>query len=162
MVITNARSSSRRYADNNTKAAQITKAYTATLVFSDLFSHHLLALDDEEFLTLYTTEQTNTALKGGPSSTSNIRTKDIIVALRDSLVETGFEMVANGLLVDIIRRVSLFGVTLLPLDIREESTQHMLAIDAITRYLGVGSYKEWDEEARLSFLMNKISNKLVN
>jgi len=77
----------------------------------------------------------------------------------DSLVETGFETVANGRLVDIIRRVSLFGVTLLPLDIREESTAHVLALDAITRYLGVGSYKEWDEEARLSFLTNELSNK---
>jgi len=92
-----------------------------------------------------------------------IRTSDELMkplrTIHDSLVETGFEMVANGRLVDIIRRVSLFGVTLLPLDIREESTEHMLAIDAVTRYLGVGSYKEWDEEARLSFLMNELSNK---
>jgi len=76
----------------------------------------------------------------------------------DSLVQTGFETVADGRLVDIIRRVSLFGVTLLPLDIREESTQHTLALDAVTRYLGVGSYKEWDEKARLSWLQNELSN----
>jgi len=77
----------------------------------------------------------------------------------DSLVQTGFATVADGRVIDIIRRVSLFGVTLLPLDIREESTQHTLALDAITQYLGVGSYKEWDEDARLSFLTNELSNK---
>jgi len=92
-----------------------------------------------------------------------IRTsEELMMPLRciyDSLVETGFEMVANGRLVDIIRRVSLFGVTLLPLDIREESTQHTIALDAITTFLGVGSYAEWGEEAKLSFLMNELSNK---
>jgi len=77
----------------------------------------------------------------------------------DSLIATGFETVADGRLVDIIRRVTLFGVTLLPLDIREESTQHTLALDAITQYLGVGSYKAWDEEARLNFLTNELSSK---
>lgn len=42
----------------------------------------------------------------------------------DSLIDTGFKTIADGRLVDIIRRVSLFVVTLLPLDIREESTQN--------------------------------------
>ena len=59
----------------------------------------------------------------------------------DSLVETGFELVADGHVSDIIRRVAVFGMTLVPLDIREESTRHTIAIDAITRHLGIGSYK---------------------
>lgn len=77
----------------------------------------------------------------------------------NSLTETGYEMVADGLLVDIIRRVAVFGMTLVPLDIREESTKHTEALDAITRYLGIGSYKEWSEEARLSYLQSEISGK---
>ena len=77
----------------------------------------------------------------------------------DSLVQTGFELVADGLLVDIIRRLSIFGMTLVPLDIREESTKHMLALDAVTRYLGIGSYKEWDEATKLSFLQSELSGK---
>ena len=32
-------------------------------------------------------------------------------------------------------------------------------MDAITRWLGIGSYKEWDEEARLSFLQSELANK---
>lgn len=59
----------------------------------------------------------------------------------DSLVSTGFELVADGHVSDVIRRVAVFGLTLVPLDIREESTKHTLALDAITRHLGIGSYK---------------------
>jgi phosphoenolpyruvate carboxylase len=82
----------------------------------------------------------------------------------DSLTETGFGVVADGLLLDIIRRLTAFGVTLVPLDIREESTRHTLALDSITQYLGLGSYKEWDEEARISFLQSELSSKrpLIN
>jgi phosphoenolpyruvate carboxylase len=42
--------------------------------------------------------------------------------------------------VDIIRRVSVFGMSLVPLDIREESTLHTAALDALTQSLGIGSY----------------------
>lgn len=84
---------------------------------------------------------------------------DPLMTIHRSLVETGFEEVADGLLLDIIRRVSAFSMTLVPLDIREESTRHTLALDAITRYLGVGSYAEWDEQTRLNFLQTELSSK---
>lgn len=77
----------------------------------------------------------------------------------DSLKKTGFELVADGRISDVIRRVHVFGLTLVPLDIREESTKHTEAVDAITRWLGVGSYKEWTEEARLNFLQSELANK---
>lgn len=79
--------------------------------------------------------------------------------MHQSLLDTGFELVADGLLVDIIRRVKSFGLTLVPLDIREESTKHTMALDAITRWLGIGSYSEWDETARLSWLSSELSGK---
>lgn len=75
-----------------------------------------------------------------------------------SLVETGFELVADGLLSDIIRRIAVFGLSLVPLDIREESTRHSMALDAITRYLGIGSYKDWDEQARINWLTSELSS----
>lgn len=77
----------------------------------------------------------------------------------DSLVATGFELVADGLLADIIRRLAVFGCSLVPLDIREESTRHTLALDALTRWLGIGSYKEWSEEARLNWLVSELASK---
>lgn len=84
---------------------------------------------------------------------------DPLRTMYDSLVETGYELVADGLLIDVMRRLAVFGMTLVPLDIREESTRHTEALDAITRWLGIGSYKEWDEEARLSFLQSEIASK---
>ena len=77
----------------------------------------------------------------------------------ESLMATGFELVADGRLLDIIRRLATFGMTLLPLDIREESTKHTEALDAITRYLGIGSYSEWDEGTRLNFLTAELASK---
>ena len=76
-----------------------------------------------------------------------------------SLVETGFELVADGLLSDIIRRIAVFGLSLVPLDIREESNRHTMALDAVTRYLGIGSYKDWDEQARINWLTSELSSR---
>ena len=39
------------------------------------------------------------------------------------------------------RQVSCFGLGMVALDIRQESTRHTDALDAITTYLGLGSYK---------------------
>jgi phosphoenolpyruvate carboxylase len=84
---------------------------------------------------------------------------DQLRIMYDSLVSTGFELVADGLLLDIIRRLATFGMTLVPLDIREESTRHTMALDAITRYLGIGSYQEWNEETRVNFLQAELASK---
>lgn len=77
----------------------------------------------------------------------------------DSLISTGYASVADGHLVDTIRRLAVFGINLVPLDIREESTLHTMAIDAITQYLGIGSYASWNEDARLNFLKTELSNR---
>lgn len=82
-----------------------------------------------------------------------------LLIMHRSLYETGFGLVADGLLSDIIRRVCVFGMSLVPLDIREESTKHTEALDAITRWLGIGSYKEWNEVARLNWLISELSSK---
>jgi phosphoenolpyruvate carboxylase len=77
----------------------------------------------------------------------------------ESLVECGFASVADGSLLDTIRRVAAFGVSLVPLDVREESTRHTLALDAVTQYLGIGSYASWNEEAKLNFLQMELSSR---
>mmetsp|Transcript_54586 Transcript_54586/g.115958 ORF Transcript_54586/g.115958 Transcript_54586/m.115958 type:complete len:1033 (+) Transcript_54586:269-3367(+) len=102
------------------------------------------------------------ALSGWEEVEPISRADELLAPLRviyDSLVETGFELVADGHVSDTIRRVAVFGLTLAPLDIREESTRHTMALDAITRHLGIGSYKEWDEEARLNWLQSEINSK---
>ena len=63
------------------------------------------------------------------------------------------------MLSNIIRRLAVFGMSLVPLDIREESHQHTAALTAITRWLGIGSYLEWTEETRISWLTSELSSK---
>lgn len=87
---------------------------------------------------------------------------DLMIPLKimyDSLIDTGYASVADGNLVDTIRRLAVFGINLVPLDIREESTLHTLALDAVTQYLGIGSYASWNEDARLNFLKTELSNR---
>ena len=69
-----------------------------------------------------------------------------------SLEETGHALIAAGRLTDILRRVSVFGVTLAHLDIRQDAARHTDALTAITTALGIGGYGEWDESTRLAFL----------
>jgi len=90
------------------------------------------------------------------------KAEDLLQPLRimhESLMETGYDLVADGLLSDIVRRLKVFGITLVPLDIREESTKHTNALDAITRWLGIGSYAEWDEDARVNWLSSELSSR---
>ena len=82
---------------------------------------------------------------------------ELMVAYR-SLCETGNKVTAEDMLTDVLRNVSAFGLTLIPLDVRQESDRHEEAIDAITRYLGLGSYAQWDEETRISWLTSQISS----
>lgn len=76
-----------------------------------------------------------------------------------SLLECNLAEIANGNLLDFIHRVHCFGIELLRLDIRQESTRHRQAIAAITEYLGLGNFETWTEQARQSFLLNELQNK---
>ena len=82
-----------------------------------------------------------------------------LMLIYESLTECGDQMIAEGRLTDILRRLDAFGLSLLKLDIRQEASRHTDAIDAITRYLGIGSYAEWDEARRLEFLVKELNSK---
>lgn len=76
----------------------------------------------------------------------------------DSLCECGMQDIANGDLLDVLRRVACFGVELLRLDIRQEAQRHTDVLDAITQYLGLGSYAAWSEAERQIFLLKELQN----
>ncbi|CAM9649653.1 unnamed protein product, partial [Sphacelaria rigidula] len=82
-----------------------------------------------------------------------------LMLMHRSLIASGQKSLANGSLVDMIRRVRCFGVCLAPLDVRQESTRHTEALDAITRHLGVGSYAQWDEATKQSWLLTELHGK---
>ena len=76
-----------------------------------------------------------------------------------SLEATGQRLIADGRLTDVLRRVAAFGVTLARLDIRQDSARHAEALAAITSALGLGSYTEWDEDARRAFLVRELGSR---
>lgn len=84
---------------------------------------------------------------------------DDLLLIYNSLVETHNEDMAAGRLTYLIRNVASFGVSLCALDVRQESTRHMEAIDSITRHLGLGSYAEWDEQTKISWLTQELTSK---
>ena len=75
-----------------------------------------------------------------------------------SLVDCNMQDIANGELLDLIRRVACFGIELLKLDIRQESGRHRDTLNAITEYLKIGSYLDWDEAQRQQFLLQELNN----
>ncbi|HEX6100588.1 MAG TPA: phosphoenolpyruvate carboxylase [Thermoanaerobaculia bacterium] len=76
-----------------------------------------------------------------------------------SLHDTGNGIIADGRLLDIIRRVHAFGLTLVRLDVRQDSARHTALLDAITRQLGLGSYAEWSEEQRQELLLRELASR---
>lgn len=82
-----------------------------------------------------------------------------LLMLHKSLTLTGHGEIADGPLVDTIRRLAAFGLSLMPLDIRQESTRHTEALTAVTKYLGMKTtYGEWDEATRRKWLEAEIAS----
>ncbi|ESW25309.1 hypothetical protein PHAVU_003G024800 [Phaseolus vulgaris] len=77
----------------------------------------------------------------------------------ESLQSCGSGVLADGRLADLIRRVTTFGMVLMKLDLRQESGRHAETLDAVTRYLDLGTYSEWDEEKKLNFLTRELKGK---
>lgn len=76
-----------------------------------------------------------------------------------SLHACGMRIIANGDLLDCLRRVRCFGLGLVRLDIRQESTRHEQAIAEITRYIGLGDYSQWTESDKQAFLVRELSSR---
>ncbi|WP_260260013.1 phosphoenolpyruvate carboxylase [Vibrio intestinalis] len=82
-----------------------------------------------------------------------------LYACYQSLHECGMGVIADGSLLDTLRRVKAFGVHLVRLDIRQESTRHSDVLSELTRYLGMGDYDQWSEQDKVAFLTQELSSK---
>ncbi|UTW08838.1 phosphoenolpyruvate carboxylase [Pseudomonas benzenivorans] len=76
-----------------------------------------------------------------------------------SLHACGMGVIADGPLLDCLRRAVTFGLFLVRLDVRQDASRHTAALDEITDYLGLGRYAEWGEEARQGFLLAELDNR---
>ncbi|WP_416885753.1 phosphoenolpyruvate carboxylase [Marinospirillum sp.] len=75
-----------------------------------------------------------------------------------SLCDQGMQVIAEGMLQDILRRLSAFGMNLLKLDVRQEAPRHAQALSEATQFLGLGDYAQWDEQRRVDFLLHELTN----
>ena len=77
----------------------------------------------------------------------------------DSLHACDAGIIADGRLLDLIRRTSCFGLSLVRLDIRQDAARHSGALDELTRYLELGAYSEWGEDERQAFLIRELESR---
>ena len=112
---------------------------------------------------------TEAALRGWEDAESEgsayIEADELANALRlcqRSLEATGYSVVAEGRLYDLLRRVAAFGMTLARLDVRQESGRHTDAVAAITSARGLGSYADWDEARRVEFLAGELAGSNID
>ncbi|MBC3495954.1 phosphoenolpyruvate carboxylase [Pseudomonas sp. SWRI100] len=88
--------------------------------------------------------------------------RDLIAPLElcyQSLHECGMGVIAEGPLLDCLRRAVTFGLYLGRLDVRQDAARHRDALTEITDYLGLGRYADWDEEQRIAFLQAELKNR---
>jgi phosphoenolpyruvate carboxylase len=80
-----------------------------------------------------------------------------------SLIDTGLQNIANGPLLDTLRRVASFGIHLVRLDVRQDASRHTQVLDELTRYLGIGrdgsGYGSWPEAERQRFLLAELDSR---
>lgn len=77
----------------------------------------------------------------------------------NSLNNCGMNVIAQGALLDTIRRAHCFGANLLKLDVRQDSGRHADVFSELTRFYGLGDYNQWSEEDKQAFLLRELSSK---
>ena len=76
---------------------------------------------------------------------------DSLELCHQSLQAMGLNAIADGKLLDLLRRLETFGSHLVTLDIRQESTRHSDVIGEITEALGLGDYQTWFGTGKTGF-----------
>jgi phosphoenolpyruvate carboxylase len=104
-------------------------------------------------------EASGDVYKGGECFSSTDELLAPLVTCYESLMEVGVKTVANGMLLDVIRRVQCFGLELLKLDVRQDSERHADAINELCEYLEKGTYNDWDEDRKQAFLLEELAGR---
>ncbi len=79
--------------------------------------------------------------------------------VRESLEQNGSKNIANGDLLDLMRRAKCFGINLARLDIRQESSRHTEIISEFVKKKYKSNYLDWNEDKKIKFLISKIKKK---
>ena len=77
----------------------------------------------------------------------------------NSLCEVNCKAIADGSVLDLLRRAYSFGLNLARLDIRQESKRHLKLMRSICKHLGLGDFEKWSENEKIAFLSKKFKSK---
>jgi len=80
-------------------------------------------------------------------------------AVYNSLCEVKCKAIADGSVLDLIRRAYSFGLNLARLDIRQESKRHLKLMRSICKHLGLGDFEKWSENEKIAFLSKEFKSK---
>ncbi|MEX2476636.1 phosphoenolpyruvate carboxylase [Marinobacter sp.] len=113
---------------------------------------------------LRTRDWAEASVNGEPADDRGIlfENEDFIAPLETcyrSLVDCGLEHIANGPLLDTIRRAHTFGLPLIRLDIRQEASRHAEAVAEMVAFLELGDYLSWSEPERQQFLLKELQGR---
>jgi phosphoenolpyruvate carboxylase len=113
---------------------------------------------------LATRDWAEASINGEPADASNIlfNNEDLTGPLElcyRSLHECGLGAIADGPLLDTIRRAWTFGLPLIRLDVRQEADRHAEAVAEMVEFLGQGDYLSWSEEERQRFLLAELQGR---
>ncbi|MDO6717813.1 phosphoenolpyruvate carboxylase [Psychrosphaera sp. 1_MG-2023] len=81
-----------------------------------------------------------------------------LMLCRESLISHGLHRIANSSILDVIRRIHCFGISMVKLDVRQHSERHNAAMAEVTRALGLGDYEQWSEKEKQAFLIAELNN----
>ena len=99
-------------------------------------------------------------LNEGPDAWADSRELiDELERIRHSLIANASRQVANGSLLRLIRKLRLFGLHLVPLEMREDAGLHRDALDELFRFYGIeDDYTGLPETAKQALLTQEIAN----
>lgn len=116
--------------------------------------------------TLAWAEELDPALPANPETLilAQEQLAEPLLACHESLLACGMETIANGELLDTLRRVACFGIHLVHLDIRQSADRHEAVLEEITEYLDIRdqagrSYRHWNETDRCEFLLRELRGR---
>ena len=77
----------------------------------------------------------------------------------NSLCEIKCKSIADGSVLDLLRRAHSFGLNLARLDIRQESKRHLKLMKSICKHQGLGDFEKWSENEKISFLSKEFKSR---
>ena len=77
----------------------------------------------------------------------------------DSLCSVNCKMIADGMVLNLLRQANTFGLNLARIDIRQESNRHQKLIHSVCKKKRLGDYESWSEEKKISFLSKNFLSK---